>query len=75
MATRRSAETTPDLFSAHPEHQRLTEWYGCSFDPDELNLPVINDRIGKLARRRVLGKAGTCQKPRASKLTAHIAQN
>ena len=24
----------------HPEHQRLTEWYGGSFDPDDLNLPV-----------------------------------
>jgi Plasmid pRiA4b ORF-3-like protein len=42
----------------HPEHRRLTEWYGGSFDPDDLNLPVISDRIGKLARRRALGKAG-----------------
>jgi hypothetical protein len=42
----------------HPEHQRLTKWYGGSFDPDDLNLPVIGDRIGKLARRRALGKAG-----------------
>ena len=42
----------------HPEHQRLTKWYGGSFDPDDLDLPVIGDRIGKLARRRALGKAG-----------------
>ena len=42
----------------HREHQRLTKWYGGSFDPDDLNLPVIGDRIGKLARRRALGKAG-----------------
>ena len=42
----------------HPEHQRLTQWYGSSFDPDDLNLPVINDRIGKLAKRRAFGKAG-----------------
>jgi len=42
----------------HPEHQRLTKWYGGSFDPDDINLPVISDRIGKLARRRALGKAG-----------------
>jgi len=42
----------------HPEHQRLTEWYGGSFDPDDLNLPVISGRISKLARRRALGKAG-----------------
>jgi Plasmid pRiA4b ORF-3-like protein len=42
----------------HPEHQHLTEWHGGSFDPDNLNLPAISDRIGKLARRRALGKAG-----------------
>jgi hypothetical protein len=42
----------------HPEHQRLIEWYGGSFDPDDLNLPAISNRIGKLARRRSLGKAG-----------------
>ena len=42
----------------HPEHQRLTEWYGGSFDPDDLNLPVITARISKLARRRALGMAG-----------------
>ena len=42
----------------HPERKRLTEWYGGPFDPDELNLPVISDRIGKLAKRRALGKAG-----------------
>jgi hypothetical protein len=42
----------------HPEHKRLTEWYGSSFDPDDLNLPVITARISKLARRRALGMAG-----------------
>ena len=42
----------------HPDHQRLTEWYSGSFDPDDLNLPVIRSRIGKLARRRASGKAG-----------------
>jgi Plasmid pRiA4b ORF-3-like protein len=42
----------------HPEHKRLTEWYGGSFDPNDLNLTVIGDRIGKLAKRRALGKAG-----------------
>jgi Plasmid pRiA4b ORF-3-like protein len=42
----------------HPEHQRLTKWYGGPFDPDDLNLPLISERIGKLARRRALGKAG-----------------
>ena len=42
----------------HPEHKRLTEWYGGSFDPNDLNLTVIGDRIGKLVKRRALGKAG-----------------
>ena len=48
------AMTTP----RHPDHKRLREWYGGSFDPDDLNLPVISSRIGKLARRRASGKAG-----------------
>jgi hypothetical protein len=42
----------------HPDHQRLTEWYSGSFDPDDLNLAVISSRIGELARRRASGKAG-----------------
>jgi hypothetical protein len=42
----------------HPDHQRLTEWYSGSFDPDDLNLPVISSRIGELARRRASGKTG-----------------
>ena len=48
------AMTTP----RHPDHKRLTEWYSGSFDPDDLNLPVIRSRIGELARRRASGKAG-----------------
>ena len=48
------AMTTP----RHPDHKGLTEWYSGSFDPDDLNLPVIRSRIGKLARRRASGKAG-----------------
>jgi hypothetical protein len=54
----------------HPEHQRLTEWYGGSFDLDDLNLPVISGRISKLARRRALGKAGFVKKPRTDTLSA-----
>ena len=46
--------TTP----RHPDHKGLTEWYSGSFDPDDLNLAVISSRIGELARRRALGKAG-----------------
>ncbi len=32
----------------HPEHGRLTEWYGGPFDPAELDLPAIDARIGRL---------------------------
>jgi hypothetical protein len=40
----------------HPERKRLVTWYGRLFDPDNIDLPTINARIGKLARRRALGK-------------------
>jgi hypothetical protein len=33
-----------------PEHKRLVT-YGRLFDPDNIDLPTINARIGKLARR------------------------
>src|SRR5258708_36546276 len=42
----------------HPEHQRLTKWYGGSFHPHDLNLPVIRGRISKLPRRPALRQAG-----------------
>lgn len=42
----------------HPERKRLTAWYGRVFDPDDIDLPTISARIGKLAKRRTLGKAG-----------------
>jgi len=34
----------------HPERKRLVTWYGRLFDPDDIDLPTINARIGKLAR-------------------------
>lgn len=42
----------------HPELERLTTWYGRAFDPTDIDVPAINARIGKLARRRALGQAG-----------------
>jgi hypothetical protein len=42
----------------HPERKRLTTWYGRAFDPTDIDVPTINARIGKLAKRRALGKAG-----------------
>ncbi len=37
------------------------------FDPEDIDLPTINARVGKLARRRTLGKAGYAK----SKGSAH----
>jgi hypothetical protein len=51
----------------HPERKRLITWYGRIFDPDDIDLPTINARIAKLARRRALGKAGYAK----SKGSAH----
>lgn len=51
----------------HPERKRLITWYGRVFDPEDIDLPTINARIGKLARRRALGKAGYAK----SKSSAH----
>lgn len=41
----------------HPERKRMLEWCGGSFDPEVMPLETITERIGKLARRRTLGKA------------------
>ena len=47
-------------FTSRPrsrDHKRMVEWYGGSFDPSILDIATITDRLGKLARRRILGKA------------------
>lgn len=49
----------------HPERKRLLRWYGRAFNPDDIGLPDITDRIGKIARRRARGKAANT-KPRGS---------
>ena len=36
----------------------LVHWYGGRFDPKDIGLNAIEQRIGKLARRRALGKTG-----------------
>ena len=41
----------------HPEHRRMLEWYGGPYDPDDLDLPLIQRRIGVLADRRAAGQA------------------
>ncbi len=42
----------------HEQHRELTRWYGRPFDPEHAAEDEIQIRIGKLAKRRALGKAG-----------------
>lgn len=42
---------------ADPEHDNIKTWYGGSFEPDDISPAIINERLGKLARRRTMGKA------------------
>ena len=42
----------------HAQHREVVAWYGGRFEPDNIGVDTINDRIAKLARRRTLGKAG-----------------
>ncbi|WP_420337092.1 hypothetical protein [Roseibium sp.] len=42
----------------HPQHREMVRWHGSLFVPDDISVDLINQRIGKLARGRTLGKAG-----------------
>lgn len=42
---------------ADTEHDSIMTWYGRRFDPTDIGLGTINQRLGKLARRRAQGKA------------------
>ncbi|MFS8045070.1 plasmid pRiA4b ORF-3 family protein [Rhizobium sp. BR 314] len=42
----------------HPQHREFVRWYGGRFDPVDISVDIIQDRVAKLARRRMLGKAG-----------------
>jgi hypothetical protein len=39
------------------EHETIMTWYGRPFDADDISSAIINQRIGKLAKRRAKGKA------------------
>lgn len=41
----------------HPEHRNVITWYGRRFEPDDIDIATITERMAKLARRRTLGKA------------------
>lgn len=42
---------------ADEEHETTMTWYGRPFEPDDIDVPTITQRLGKLARRRAVGKA------------------
>lgn len=42
----------------HAQHRKVVDWYGGRFEPNDIGVDTINERIAKLARRRALGKAG-----------------
>lgn len=42
----------------HVQHREVVDWYGGRFEPDDIAVETINERMAKLARRRTLGKAG-----------------
>jgi hypothetical protein len=42
----------------HRDRKRLIEWYGSSFEPDDIGRSEIEAGMERLARRRAAGKAG-----------------
>lgn len=43
--------------AAHPEHDNIMTWHGRTFEPDNMDIATVNQRLEKLARRRATGKA------------------
>jgi hypothetical protein len=41
---------------ADPEHDNIATWYRRPFDPADIDLDIINQRLGKLAKRRAVGR-------------------
>lgn len=42
----------------HAQHREFVHWYGGRFDPVDISVDIVQDRVARLARRRTLGKAG-----------------
>lgn len=42
----------------HPQHRQFMRWYGGRFDPADISIDVVQDRLAKLARCRTLRNAG-----------------
>ena len=47
--------------SHNPEHRRMLDWYGGPFDPTVTELDEVTKRLGKLAKRRAMGKAAAAR--------------
>jgi hypothetical protein len=41
----------------HRDHREMIEWYGRSYDPDDIDLFSLRLRLGAIAKRRHAGKA------------------
>jgi hypothetical protein len=52
------------------ERKRLVELYGGPLTPDEIELPTITARIGKLARRRAVGRVASAKSQSSKRETA-----
>ncbi|QND24489.1 plasmid pRiA4b ORF-3 family protein (plasmid) [Rhizobium leguminosarum bv. viciae] len=42
----------------HAQHREFVRWYGGRFDPVDISVDIVQDRVARLARRRTLAKAG-----------------
>lgn len=50
----------------HPEHRNLLRWYGGPYDPNDMNIPDLRQRLGAIAKRRHAGRAAyTKQAPKS----------
>lgn len=41
----------------HPDHRRMMDWYGRPFDPEKIDLDMLNARLEEIADRRYAGIA------------------
>ncbi len=46
----------------HPEHKSVLQWYGRTFDPNDISPDEIHARMAMLAKRRAWGKAAHVRK-------------
>ena len=47
---------------SHEEHDRLLEWYGRPYAPEDIDELATKDRVGRLPVRRAAGKAAHAER-------------